>query len=153
MAGGPLEAPGALVQVDPLTEVANPLKLALEAPGPTKPLMMLFFHHCAPQNVTLLPTTASRSPITKEVPHVVGVTVGVGVGSGVDVAVGVGVNVAVAVGVNVAVAVGVNVAVAVGVGVGVNVGVGVGVGEGMLQSMKAEPSRRPPTMESKKNIS
>ncbi|PYJ36208.1 MAG: hypothetical protein DME79_00180 [Verrucomicrobia bacterium] len=45
--------------------------------------------------------------------------------------------------------VGVNVAL----GVGVNVGVGVGVGEGMLQSMKPEPSRRPPTMASKKNIS
>src|SRR5207302_8448348 len=100
-----------------------------------------FFHHWAPQNVTLRPTTASRSPITKEVPHVVGVTVGVGVAVGVAVAVAVAV--AVGVGVNVAVAVGVNVAVAVAVA----------VGEGTLQSMKPEPSRRQPTMASKKNIS
>jgi len=63
--------------------------------------------------------------------------------------VAVGVNVAVAVGVNVAVAVGVNVAL----GVGVNVAVGVGVGEGMLQSMKPEPSKRAPGITSKKNIS
>jgi len=78
-----------------------------------------------------------------------GVNVGVGVTVGVEVGVFVGVELGVFVGVEVGVFVGVDVAV----GVGVFVAVGVGVGEGMLQSMKAEPSRRPPTMASKKNIS
>src|SRR6266487_4375278 len=74
----------------------------------------------------------------------------VGVGVGVGVGVLVGVEVGVFVGVEVGVFVGVEVGVFVGVDVAVGVGVGVGVGEGMLQSMKPEPSRRPPTMASKK---
>jgi hypothetical protein len=65
--GGPELLPGSLVHVPPqvggfgLVELAKPLKLRGAAP-----LLSEFNRaHCAPQNVTWLPTTALRSPITK----------------------------------------------------------------------------------------
>ena len=66
-AGAPALLPGSLVQVPPhvagdvLAELANPLKLD----GAEPPLSELDFAHCAPQNVTWLPTIALLSPITK----------------------------------------------------------------------------------------
>src|SRR5437016_3282050 len=45
----------------PSNEFAQPLNDAGAAP----PLRVLSFHHCAPQNVTALPTVALPSPITK----------------------------------------------------------------------------------------
>jgi hypothetical protein len=65
LSGGFELFPGLLVQLPPqvLGAVsANPLK----ALGAAPPLSELTFAHFVPQNVTVLPTAASRSPITKE---------------------------------------------------------------------------------------
>ena len=58
--GGPELLPGSLLHVPPqfagfgVAEFAKPLKLA----GADPPLSEFFVAHCAPQNVTCLPTTA-----------------------------------------------------------------------------------------------
>src|SRR2546422_6148765 len=68
LAGGPELFPGSVIQLPPqvggavLVWSANPLK----ARGAGPPLRELTFAHCAPQKVTVLPTAALRSPITKE---------------------------------------------------------------------------------------
>src|SRR3954465_5268570 len=68
VAGGSELLPGSDSQDPPQTiaaRVAYPLKLAFELPGLESPLMGLFFHHCAPQKFTTLPTACgSTSPIT-----------------------------------------------------------------------------------------
>src|ERR1044071_3237269 len=104
--GGPELLPGLLVHVPPQSagfgsvDWAKPLKLL----GAVPPLKEFSWAHCAPQNVTWLPTTAFSSPITK-FPSKVGVGVGTGVPVGVAVGVpeGDGVAVALAVGVEVGV--------------------------------------------------
>ena len=66
-AGGGGLFPGSVFQTPPhaggfvVVTFAKPLKLA----GATPPLREFCFAHCAPQKVTLLPTTALRSPMTK----------------------------------------------------------------------------------------
>jgi hypothetical protein len=71
--GGPELFPGSLVHAPPqvggfvLVESAKPLKLDGAEPPPLKEFD---FAHCAPQNVTWLPTVAFRSPITKSPPPV-----------------------------------------------------------------------------------
>jgi hypothetical protein len=47
-----------------LVELANPLK----SEGAAPPLSVFKLAHCAPQNVTRLPTTALRSPTTNVPP-------------------------------------------------------------------------------------
>lgn len=67
LAGGGALLPGSVVQVPPQTAgfgvllSAKPLKLV----GASPPLNELTLAHFAPQKVTLLPTTAFRSPMTK----------------------------------------------------------------------------------------
>src|SRR6266404_3593474 len=101
LGGGPELLPGSLAHVPPqmagsgIRELAKPLKLR----GAGEALLSEFNRaHCAPQNVTWLPTTALRSPITK-LPGKLGVGVGVGVGAGVGVGVGLCAGVGVGVGV------------------------------------------------------
>jgi hypothetical protein len=70
--GGPELLAGSLVQVPPwaggfvLVEFANPLKLD----GAEPPVRLFDLFHCESQNVTWLPTTALRSPMTKLPPAV-----------------------------------------------------------------------------------
>jgi hypothetical protein len=63
--GGGVELPGSLDQSRPQVGVcgssAKPLKLL----GAPRPLNLLSFAHCAPQNVTELPTVAFWSLMTK----------------------------------------------------------------------------------------
>lgn len=65
--GGLELLPGSLFHEPPQTgglvfvELAKPLKLLGAAP----PLREFSLDHCAPQNVTFLPTTALRLPMTK----------------------------------------------------------------------------------------
>src|ERR1700682_2884632 len=96
--GGPELLPGSLAHAPPqvgglvLVELAKPLKLW----GASPPLSEFKLAQCAPQNVTRLPTTALRSPMTKLPSKVgVGVTTGVPVGAGVAVPAGVAVAVGV----------------------------------------------------------
>ena len=67
LSGGLQLLPGSLSHVPPhdggfgLNTLAKPLKLA----GAEPPLRWFALSHWAPQKVTFVPTTASRSPITK----------------------------------------------------------------------------------------
>src|SRR4051794_15960701 len=98
--GGAALLPGSAAPVPPQVGLgllfSKPLKLA----GAGPPLRELAFDHCAPQKVTLFPTTAFWFPMTKAPPTgsgtgvAVGVRVGVLVGVGVAVTVGVTVEVA-----------------------------------------------------------
>src|SRR5258708_24383739 len=67
-AGGGVLLPGSVLQPVPQLGVlglsAKPLKLA----GAVPPLKEFSFHHCAPQNVTAVPTALFWSPITNEPP-------------------------------------------------------------------------------------
>src|SRR5436190_962783 len=88
--GGAALLPGSAVHVPPQVGLgllfSKPLKLA----GAGPPLRELAFDHCAPQKVTLFPTTAFWFPMTKAPPA------GSGTGVAVGVAVTVGVTVEVA---------------------------------------------------------
>src|SRR5439155_3756227 len=68
--GGGGLLPGLVVHVPPQTLslwFAKPLKLA--CPAVTRPLKLLFFHHCEPQKLTMsLTACSSASPMTKAKP-------------------------------------------------------------------------------------
>src|ERR1700747_1895260 len=63
--GGSELLPVPLVQARPHAGVGNELTQPLNDDGAGPPLSELSFHHCAPQNVTAVPTAVSRSPTVK----------------------------------------------------------------------------------------
>src|ERR1700737_3718806 len=67
--GGGELLPGSADQLVPHAgEVPGVSSKPLKAAGAAPPLREFRFHHCAPQNVTEVPTALFRSPITNEPP-------------------------------------------------------------------------------------
>src|SRR6185437_8608658 len=68
-AGGGGLLPGSVDQVAPHAgRLAGAFSKPLNAAGAEPPLRSFRFHHCAPQNVTAVPTAALPSPITNVPP-------------------------------------------------------------------------------------
>jgi hypothetical protein len=73
--GGPELLPGLVDQLVPQAgDVSGVLAKPLKDAGAKPPLSVFAIHHCAPQNVTGVPTAALPSPMTKLPPAVADVT-------------------------------------------------------------------------------
>ena len=67
-AGGGVLLPGSVVQFVPQLETGGVSSKPLKAAGAAPPLRRFSFDHCAPQNVTEVPTALFPSPITNPPP-------------------------------------------------------------------------------------